>query len=692
MIPTADHGTVSTSGKMQTNAASIEMTAEMFDLMSSKIYTDKPLAVIREILCNAKDAHKLANKVETIQLHLPNRLEPFLHIRDYGPGLSTEDVMNLYLKYGYSTKKKSNDYIGAMGIGSKSPLAYTDSFIVHSYFEGHETTYNIYKDQGIPQVAKLVTKVSSEPNGMKIKMSVAPQDFDTFRSRAEQFLRFFDNDVEVVGSQVDYSIPIKLDKELYKTYDTSRTRNLRGYIGAFMGGIVYDISHNITNCLDEFVADHECLILKFDIGDISMAASREALSEDPETTKILKERVKVVQTNFYKDMQILLDKCTSPYEARKMLGEHNLVKNTWGQTKVSLKGSFTWNGNDAREVFATGKATKVRTIIGRTHGKGDHLTTLEGINTREGMPIILQYDRKTGGVKLAKALSLANNNTRVLIVEPADQLKVEEYFGKLTVKSIKAEYPIMFPKGSPSNKVSVAKSGLFDINMKEIKELDPTDKGVYIPFERDDCIVPGIAMKLDNITTLLQMVDQSTSRKDKTSFYICRKGGLPAVRKTQIVECTLKELTDQVKDCYTAADYDMYTSKKAEPDVGIMSRKELAQLWPLLEHEMPLLHKFHKNYSKRHLCSTGFLHQIAQGFIDMMIPNVQKDIEAKEAEFTKEFKYFRHTYKLISVIPYYEINNAVYQDLVLYIQAKQKKAKISTQVVAKGSGTIKLNK
>ena len=35
----------------------VAQTAEFFDIMSNAIYSNKPMAVIREVLCNAWDSH-----------------------------------------------------------------------------------------------------------------------------------------------------------------------------------------------------------------------------------------------------------------------------------------------------------------------------------------------------------------------------------------------------------------------------------------------------------------------------------------------------------------------------------------------------------------------------------------------------------------------------------------------------------
>lgn len=54
-------------------------------------------------------------------------------IKDNGTGISKSAFLELYRVYGNSDKRGSNSEIGCYGIGSKSPLAMTDSFIIESW-------------------------------------------------------------------------------------------------------------------------------------------------------------------------------------------------------------------------------------------------------------------------------------------------------------------------------------------------------------------------------------------------------------------------------------------------------------------------------------------------------------------------------------------------------------------------------
>ena len=74
----------------------IRNSAKAFNILSSGLYANKIRAIVRELSCNAVDSHTAAGKMDCpFDVHLPNSLEPYFSIRDYGTGLSHEQVTNI---------------------------------------------------------------------------------------------------------------------------------------------------------------------------------------------------------------------------------------------------------------------------------------------------------------------------------------------------------------------------------------------------------------------------------------------------------------------------------------------------------------------------------------------------------------------------------------------------------------------
>jgi len=179
------------SGDFEQTNFKLKADPKAFNILSDKIYTNKVKAVIREISTNAYDAHVAAGNDEPFDVHLPTDLEPWFSVRDYGTGLSHEDCMEIYTTYFHSTKTDSNDYVGALGLGSKSPYSVADSFTVTSWFNGCKRVYSAYKDENdCPQFALLTTDNTDEPNG--IEVSVAASDCYEFEQEAVSVYKFFD--------------------------------------------------------------------------------------------------------------------------------------------------------------------------------------------------------------------------------------------------------------------------------------------------------------------------------------------------------------------------------------------------------------------------------------------------------------------------------------------------------------------
>ena len=136
---------------------------EIFKILRSSVYSNKPLCVIKEYSSNAMDSHIDVGKENLpIEITMPNAFNLDLKIKDFGLGLSEEDVYSIFTKYGKSTKRQKKLLTGSMGIGSKSAFALTDSFTVISTFNNLKTTYLCYLDEsGLGKCSKLHSEILS---------------------------------------------------------------------------------------------------------------------------------------------------------------------------------------------------------------------------------------------------------------------------------------------------------------------------------------------------------------------------------------------------------------------------------------------------------------------------------------------------------------------------------------------------
>jgi hypothetical protein len=98
-----------------------ELNGMAFHAVIDGIYGDKVRAPIREYCTNAYDAHLAAGKGDVpFDVQLPSRFDLTFRVRDYGIGMSHDEIMGLYSTMFASSKRDSNDQVGMIGLGSKS--------------------------------------------------------------------------------------------------------------------------------------------------------------------------------------------------------------------------------------------------------------------------------------------------------------------------------------------------------------------------------------------------------------------------------------------------------------------------------------------------------------------------------------------------------------------------------------------
>ena len=290
MIINENKQDVTVNGSFKTSGFKIQASSKAFDILSSNIYQNKVRAVVREISCNAVDAHTAAGNPDPIKVHLPTTLEPHFSVRDFGIGLSDEDVREIFTTYFCSTKTSSNDFVGALGLGSKSPFCLVDSFTVTSYYNGAKMLYSCYRDEhGEPQVALLTTEDTDEFNGLEVSMAIEDRHINEFVQEAEHVYFYFNTVPNINKTHVMQSITERKNKIKVETDDVVVER-WGGWssVSAVMGGVAYEIPSSISV---PNVTGH----LKFNMGEISFDAGRESLSLDDKTIDAIKAKCEKVK-------------------------------------------------------------------------------------------------------------------------------------------------------------------------------------------------------------------------------------------------------------------------------------------------------------------------------------------------------------------------------------------------------------
>lgn len=150
------------------------------------LYANPIMSVIRELTSNAIDATIQAGKNTPVKIIL-SETEETLSIIDNGIGMSYKDIVEIYSQYGASTKTTDLNTVGAYGIGGKSPLAYTDSFIIESAKDGKKVQAIVSKSDNGPVIQIVSDEDTEDENGTTISIPIADGDYDYFRENLAEY-------------------------------------------------------------------------------------------------------------------------------------------------------------------------------------------------------------------------------------------------------------------------------------------------------------------------------------------------------------------------------------------------------------------------------------------------------------------------------------------------------------------------
>lgn len=355
---------IMTVGALKTKAITITANAKAYRLIFGQIYPDIIKAIVRELFTNAWDSQKVAGTLQTpIDIHLPTEFEPYFSIRDYGTGMTPEIIDDVYTRVFESTKDDSNDEAGMFGMGSKTPLGYTDSFSITSYVNGRMWAYNIYINaHGEAELALQYEGDTVEPNGVFVQVGVNRSDFDNFQNHAETFALHAGTPININKKRFLNSRNVLMAGENWTLYEDNDKYENAMFIR--MGCVLYrvNVSMMFSNLehgyqdLDYnervYVRDlfNMPLVLDFPIGTFDVTGSREDIIYNGTSSNLIYNRVvKDVVKEITNNIAVDINQAKTVGEAYRRafsfknlklimdgnLGFNNLKWKSWPIRKVS---------------------------------------------------------------------------------------------------------------------------------------------------------------------------------------------------------------------------------------------------------------------------------------------------------------------------------------------------------------------
>ena len=313
---------VTTSGEFGISYAD---SAHIMTILRDTLYSDKVLAVLREYSSNAWDAHQSAGKKDIpIKVTLPTEMEPTLRIRDFGPGLSQQEVFEVFTQYGASTKRNDDNSVGMLGIGCKSAFAYSDSFTIESWYGGVKKSYVAVLD---PSEKGVINMLGEEPcgdeTGVLIQIAVRPEDIHEFEVKAQALFAYF-----LPRPDINTEIPELPTNQLHLKngviYDSNKVEDLwhRSNWIAVMGCVSYKVDLSQLEALKGEDGSAGFLqkisgALYFNIGDVQVSASREELKYNANTrTRLVEKLTALVDEYVQHVLEVIEKESTSPWDRR----------------------------------------------------------------------------------------------------------------------------------------------------------------------------------------------------------------------------------------------------------------------------------------------------------------------------------------------------------------------------------------
>lgn len=460
MIVNEKHGTVATSEELVPVEFGFDLNAKAFEILSAGIYSDKVRAIVRELSTNAADAHVAAGKpTAPFVVHLPNYLEPWFAVTDYGTGLSDDAIRGkltpilengvptgkmtrkggIYTTYFKSDKTESNDFTGCLGLGSKSPFAYTDSFTVESRFNGTKRIYSAFlSERRVPTVTLMSEEPTTEANGLTIQFPVKSSDFWAFQQKAQETLRWFKVRPTITGWN-EFEFP--QDEYLLKTESFAVLKSQSGRSYAVMGNIAYPIeTHEFLTGYEPQTEKLKSLVrwgieLYVNVGDVDISASREKLSYDKRTTKFLRDACTQALADLEKEVTKDIGNQPTIWKARLALAK---VRSSFQNFDFKAE----WQGQaiqpfvkpTAKEVTETDGTKRLvspatlEVLSVKSHRSNDRLVVKRERGDTihaDGTKVFLNDERGTIG-KIRHYLSDKPRNTRIYLLSDYDQKWLDE--------------------------------------------------------------------------------------------------------------------------------------------------------------------------------------------------------------------------------------------------------------------------
>ena len=360
--------------EQKTIQASIDNPVKMLRMFTKDLYKNPLQTAIQEYINNAKDAHLMVNKCSSlIEITAPTLANQNVIIKDFGPGLSPEDVENVFAKITASNKEHSNKFKGGFGIGSKSWFSINPSFFVISNYNGIKSYYEVTFTDNI-YINLQDSEETNEPNGVEVQLPLANSNQIPKAEKAiKRAIKFWKKRPKLINMKLN-PLPFLYEDENFKLIKIGCKEETAVTLSETQYSIkdfecVNSLKRMFPRCSIEF---------KFKVGEVNLKNSQEVGPDREnfvqEMEKFLMDKAKKYKDKMPKILKEILDKLSKEeelqlYYFQSIVQNHHYPNQSYGFKKNELNYTFA---KDSDFVL-----TRDFKGIYRINGKDDYYIPLE---------------------------------------------------------------------------------------------------------------------------------------------------------------------------------------------------------------------------------------------------------------------------------------------------------------------------
>jgi len=491
------------------------------------LYSNPTLAVIREYSTNAFDAHVAAGNPAPIEITLPDAMSNMLVIKDYGTGMTKDDITDHFSKYGWSSKRDNDDEVGMLGLGCKSGLTYTSQFTLVTTQDGIKNTVLVTREESGGGVVQIIdTTQTDEPNGTEVQIPV--KSYHDVRTTAQEFFQYWDEGTVLLNGEAPTSVwanpgspdSIRLDDDIVLVPKGNKGRSSVASM-IVMGNVAYPVNEYKLPSDLQYGIDRFYAVIRVPIGTVNFVPSREALNYSKRTLETIAEAWQFIHTGIYRMVQAKLDACATAKDAYELWGSWRyVIRNQSGRSFRH----FTYKGDIIQDSITVPDPARTLMLAvrqaswsqaDRSERVGDYVSlekaykcvlhvvghqgTAIAASTKERMRLYAEEKGITSGTimvypKPFGAPWMTNATVNRVRFDVIQAIKLPEVEGVVREKRIRMKYRVLNRMGDqlvhfdilPEGVTSWVPAGFNEVSRRDIATFSPTVGSVAVVLAADE--------------------------------------------------------------------------------------------------------------------------------------------------------------------------------------------------------------